>query len=78
MPTSADGGSATNCETTYPTAQQLFDHIVGGQPLPHGYGAGPGCSGLTPSQDNSIYGAPNLGPRVKGKGADIAVFELSA
>jgi kumamolisin len=78
MPTSADGGSATNCETTYPTAQQLFDHIVGGQPLPHGYGAGPGCSGLTPSQDNSIYGAPHLGPRVKGKGADIAVFELSA
>jgi len=78
MPTSADGGSATNCETTYPTAQQLFDHIVGGQPLPHGYGAGPGCSGLTPSQDNSIYGAPNLGPRAKGKGADIAVFELSA
>ena len=47
-------------------------------PLTLGYGAGPGCSGLTPSQDNSLYGAPNLGPRAKGKGVDIAVFELSA
>ena len=74
----AKASSATSCETAYPTTQQLFDNIVGGQPLSLGYGAGPGCSGLTPLQDNSLYGAPNAGPRGKGKGVDIAVFELSA
>jgi len=74
----AKAASTTSCETPYPTAQQLFDNIVGDQPLSLGYGAGPGCSGLTPSQDNSLYGAPNLGARGKGKGVDIAVFELSA
>lgn len=74
----AKAASTSSCETPYPTAQQLFDNIVGGQPLSLGYGAGPGCSGLTPSQDNSLYGAPNVGPRGKGKGVDIAVFELSA
>ena len=78
MRSSAKAASATSCETPYPTTQQLFDNIVGGQPLALGYGAGPGCSGLTPSQDNSLYGAPNVGPRGKGKGVDIAVFELSA
>ena len=45
--------------------------------FPFGYGAGPGCSGLTPSQDNSIYDAPNGGPRVQGAGVNAAVFELS-
>jgi len=74
----AKASSATNCETPYPTRQQLFGNIVGGQSLALGYGAGPGCSGLTPSQDNSLYGAPRVGPRGKGKGVDIAVFELSA
>ena len=43
-----------------------------------GYGAGPGCSGLTPSQDNSIYGAPNVGRRGQGAGVNLAVYELSA
>ena len=74
----AKASSATSCETPYPTTQQLFDNVVNGSRFPVGYGAGPGCSGLTPSQDNSIYGAPNVGPRGKGKGVDIAVFELSA
>jgi kumamolisin len=46
--------------------------------FPYGYGGGPGCSGLTPSQDNSIYGAPNLGPIAQGAGVNFAVFELSA
>ena len=78
MRTPAKASSATSCETSYPTKQQLFNNIVGGQPLTLGYGAGPGCSGLTPSQDNSLYGAPNVGPRGKGKGVNIAVFELSA
>ena len=72
----AKASATTNCETPYPTVQQLFSHRVDGNPLTLGYGAGPGCSGLTPSQENSLYGAPNLGPRAKGKGVDIAVFEL--
>ena len=45
-----------------------------------GYGAGPGGSGLTPSQSSSIYGANkvySLGSRGQGKGAILAVFELS-
>ena len=74
----AKASATTSCETGYPTAQQLFALIDNGTNFPSGYGAGPGCSGLTPSQDNSLYGAPNLGARGKGKGVDIAVFELSA
>ena len=74
----AKASATTSCETGYPTTQQLFALVDNGTNFASGYGAGPGCSGLTPSQDNSLYGAPNLGPRGKGKGVDIAVFELSA
>src|ERR1700749_1238327 len=74
----AKASSTTSCETSYPTVAQLFSHRVDHNPLTLGYGAGPGCSGLTPSQENSLYDAPNLGARAKGKGVDIAVFELSA
>jgi subtilase family serine protease len=74
----AEASSTSGCETGYPTKQQLFAFFDNGTNFPSGYGAGPGCSGLTPSQENSLYGAPNLGPRAKGKGVDIAVFELSA
>ena len=49
-----------------------------GNPIPFGYGDGPGCQGLTPAQTNSIYGAPTASPRTTGKGVTIAVFELSA
>jgi len=73
----AKASSTTSCETGYPTLQQLFG-LADGTNFPSGYGAGPGCSGLTPSQENSLYGAPNVGARGKGKGVDIAVFELSA
>jgi len=73
----AKASSTSGCETGYPTKQQLFGFFDNGTNFPSGYGAGPGCSGLTPSQENSLYGAPNLGPRAKGKGVDIAVFELS-
>jgi kumamolisin len=73
----AKASSTTSCETGYPTLQQLFG-LADGTNFPSGYGAGPGCSGLTPSQDNSLYGAPSLGARGKGKGVDLAVFELSA
>jgi subtilase family serine protease len=78
MRPNAKATSTAGCETPYPTKQQLFDHRVGHQPLNLGYGAGPGCSGLTPSQENSLYGAPNRGARSKGAGVNLAVFELSA
>ena len=70
--------ASSGCETPYPTRAQLFNAVNNGVSFPYGYGAGPGCSGLTPSQTNSIYSAPNLGPRGKGAGVNIAVFELSA
>jgi subtilase family serine protease len=66
------------CETPYVTSAQLFALVNDGTGFPYGYGGGPGCAGLTPSQTNSIYGAPNVGPYGQGKGATLAVFELSA
>ncbi len=73
----SSGGSAS-CETPYPTDAQLFNAVDNGVNFPYGYGGGPGCAGLTPSQTNSIYSAPNVGPRGKGAGVTEAVFELSA
>ncbi len=70
--------SSASCETGYPTDAQLFNFYVGGGSLAYGYGGGPGCSGLTPSQTNSIYGAPAASPRTQGAGVTAAVFELSA
>ncbi|HET9897844.1 MAG TPA: S53 family peptidase [Streptosporangiaceae bacterium] len=67
-----------SCETPYPTEQQLANAILGISGFPFGYGDAPGCNGLSPNQVNGIYGAPHLGPRGKGKGVNIAVFELSA
>ena len=66
---------------------QLHSHAVttraaarsAGKPTPS-YGAGPGGSGLTPSQVASLYGASKvyqLGNKGEGKGATLAVFELS-
>jgi kumamolisin len=78
MRSGAKASSTSNCETPYPTVAQLISERVDGNALNLGYGAGPGCSGLTPSQDNSLYGAPHAGARGKGKGVDLAVFELSA
>jgi subtilase family serine protease len=66
------------CETAYPSEATLFAYFNSGTPFDDGYGAGPGCSGLTPSQENSIYGAPAVGQRGKGLGVTLAVFELSA
>jgi subtilase family serine protease len=70
--------AATSCEAPYPTRAQLYAAVNEGVSFPFGFGAGPGCNGLAPSQDNSIYGAPHLGPRGKGAGVNLAVFELSA
>ena len=66
------------CEAPYPTTAQLFAAANDGTPFPVGYGGGPGCNGLTPSQTNSLYGAPSLGSYGKGRGVTLAVFELSA
>ena len=70
--------SNPSCEAPYPTTEQLFAFVNSGTPFPSGYGGGPGCNGLTPSQDNSIYGAPHLGAPGRGAGVNLAVFEFSA
>ena len=71
-------GSPSSCEAPYPTRAQLYAAVNQGTSFPFGYGGGPGCNGLTPSQDNSIYGAPHAGPRGRGAGVNLAVFELAA
>lgn len=50
-----------------------------GKALPN-YGAGPGGSGLVPSQLASLYGATGVygqGPKGQGAGTTLAVYELS-
>jgi subtilase family serine protease len=71
------GSGEPSCEIPYPTTLAELEAIPANGPF-NGYGGGPGCSGLTPSQTNGIYNAPNAGPRAKGAGATEAVFELSA
>ncbi|MGO9821144.1 MAG: protease pro-enzyme activation domain-containing protein, partial [Solirubrobacteraceae bacterium] len=71
-----NGSGEPSCEIPYPTSLAELEATLTG-PF-NGYGGGPGCSGLTPSQTNSIYNAPNAGPRAEGAGANVAVFELSA
>ena len=74
----ATAAAAPSCEVPYPkTLKQLKKITAPGQPF-NGYGGGPGCSGLTPAQTNSLYNAPNAGPTAQGRGATVAVFELSA
>jgi subtilase family serine protease len=77
-PTSRNAAPKASCEAPYPTRQQLFDAVNNGIGFPFGYGGAPGCSGLTPSQDNAFYRAPNAGRRGQGAGVNLAVFELSA
>jgi subtilase family serine protease len=69
---------SASCETGYVTTTELFDEVNNNTGFPYGYGGGPGCSGLTPSQTNSMYGAPSSSPRTEGAGVTAAVFELSA
>src|ERR1700689_794879 len=71
------GSGEPSCEIPYPTTLAELEAIPANGPF-NGYGGGPGCSGLTPSQTNSIYNAPNAGPRGKGAGATVAAFELAA
>jgi subtilase family serine protease len=70
--------SSASCETGYVTTAELFDLVSNNVGFNYGYGGGPGCAGLTPSQTNSIYGAPAASPRTEGAGVTAAVFELSA
>ncbi len=77
-PNRRTGPPVPGCETPYVTAAQLFNYVDNGVGFPYGYGGGPACTGLTPSQDNAIYGAPDLGPQAQGAGVNLAVFELSA
>jgi kumamolisin len=77
-PQARSQAAAASCEAPYPTDQQLFTFFTTFTPFPDGYGAGPACSGLTPSQLNSIYGAPHAGSARRGAGATLGVFELSA
>jgi subtilase family serine protease len=78
LPLKHKNGGAPSCETPYVTRAQLYAAVNNGTSFPFGYGAGPGCSGLTPSQTNGIYGAPNVGPRGQGAGVTLGLFELSA
>src|ERR1700728_460328 len=71
------GSGEPSCEIPYPTTLAELQASSANGPF-NGYGGGPGCSALTPSQTNSIYNAPNAGLRGKGAGATVAVFELSA
>jgi subtilase family serine protease len=69
---------AAGCELPYPTRRQLIAIAQGGALPPSGYGAAPGCNGLSPAQENSIYGAPSVGARGKGQGVTLGLFELGA
>jgi subtilase family serine protease len=74
----AAGQAAKSCETGYVTTKELFAYANNGTNYAVGYGGGPDCSGLTPAQTNSIYGAPAASPSTQGNGVYAAVFELSA
>jgi subtilase family serine protease len=69
--------ATAGCEAPYPSTAELFAFANNGTSFPFGYGGGPDCTGMTPSQLNSIYDAPHAGPRGKGAGVTEAVFELT-
>jgi len=70
---------APSCELPYPTVAQFVTIAQTGVQPPTGYGAAPGCNGMSPAQENSIYGAPAAGgARTKGQGITLGLFELSA
>jgi len=77
-PGASSSGATASCENGYPSAATLFNFVNNGVGFSAGYGGSPGCNGLTPSQLNSLYSAPNVGASGKGKGVTLAVFELSA
>jgi subtilase family serine protease len=76
--TSTKTGASSSCETALPTKAMLFNYADNNVFPTWGYGDGPACQGLSPSQTNSIYGAPNVGASGKGAGVNLGLFELSA
>jgi subtilase family serine protease len=74
----SSAAASASCETPYVTKAQLFAAVNQGISFPYGYGGGPGCQGLTPSQTNSMYDAPAASPATQGSHVNAAVFELSA
>jgi kumamolisin len=77
-PAAEAAASAAGCETGYVTTKELFAYASKGTNYAVGYGGGPDCSGLTPAQTNSLYGAPAASWSTQGNGVYAAVFELSA
>jgi kumamolisin len=77
-PAAKSSSSSASCETGYVSTAELFDLVTNNVGFDYGYGGGPGCAGLTPSQTNSMYGAPFASPGTQGAGVTAAVFELSA
>jgi subtilase family serine protease len=75
---SNSSSASASCETGYVSTAELFDLVTNNVGFNYGYGGAPGCGGLTPSQTNSMYGAPSASPRTEGAGVTAAVFELSA
>ena len=75
---SSSAAASASCETPYVTVKQLFTFVNKGTNFPVGYGGGPDCVGLTPSQTNSMYDAPAASPATQGSHVHAAVFELSA
>ena len=47
-PAAKPGAKPASCEEPYPTVAQQFANVNSGTPIPFGFGAGPGCQGLTP------------------------------
>src|SRR5580704_6062440 len=75
---SSSAAASASCETPYVTVKQLFTFVNKGTNFPVGYGGGPDCVGLTPSQTNSMYDAPAASRATQGSHVNAAVFELSA
>jgi len=75
---SAKTSGSASCETPLPSEASLFNFANTGTPPTWGYGDGPDCTGLSPSQTNSIYGAPDVGASGQGAGVNLGLFELSA
>ena len=63
-PAAKSSSSSASCETAT-SAAELFDLVSNNVGFDYGYGDGPGCAGLTPSQTNSMYGAPFGGPSAR-------------
>jgi kumamolisin len=74
----AKTGASPGCETALPSEAMLFNYANNNVFPTWGYGDGPACQGLSPSQTNSIYGAPDVGASGKGAGVNLGLFELSA